>query len=131
MLRWPQRPRIAGILCYDEYGLELSSKLCRALGLPGTSPELLGVLRDKHAFRRACADAGMSTVRHMACTQAAVESVNGAAETASNGPANHSRCMRHTQAVWCAKMAQPLLRPDARRRGCNLEVLMSALMSAL
>ena len=75
VLRWPKRSRVAGILCYDEYGLELSSQLSLRLGLRGTSPQLLGVLRDKHAFRRACADAGMHTVRHMPCTQEAVEAI--------------------------------------------------------
>ena len=81
VMQWSKVGRIAGILCYDEYGLELSARLCRSLGLVGTSPELLRVLRDKHAFRRACAVAGMRTVQHMPCNLEAVEAIaSGARE---------------------------------------------------
>jgi hypothetical protein len=75
VLKWSKVGRIAGILCYDEYGLELSARLTRGLGLVGTGVELLHVLRDKHTLRCACAAAGMRTLRHMPCDADAVEAI--------------------------------------------------------
>eukprot|EP00040_Diaphanoeca_grandis_P032300 m.195467 g.195467 ORF g.195467 m.195467 type:complete len:501 (-) comp32569_c0_seq1:350-1852(-) len=59
---------IAGVLCYDEFGLLLSAEICAHFQLPGTPPSIVKTIRDKQLFRNACDTAGLATVRHAKCT---------------------------------------------------------------
>eukprot|EP01063_Lacrimia_lanifica_P019363 TRINITY_DN2654_c0_g3_i1.p1 TRINITY_DN2654_c0_g3~~TRINITY_DN2654_c0_g3_i1.p1 ORF type:complete len:479 (+),score=24.83 TRINITY_DN2654_c0_g3_i1:40-1476(+) len=45
---------LAGVLCYDEFGLNLTANLCERYGLPGTRPSMLQTIRDKTRFRKVC-----------------------------------------------------------------------------
>jgi biotin carboxylase len=51
--------KLDGILCYDDYSVELAAKLCDALKLPGIPPDLAARIRDKFEFRKACQQAGI------------------------------------------------------------------------
>ena len=114
---WPKRSRISGVLCYDEYGLELCSNLCCSLNLPGTRPELLRMLRDKHAFRRARADAGMCTVRHTPCTSEMVEEIASRLHQAGAvGPFHPSSSRAAAQAMRARSRSsrRPIFAPAGR-----------------
>eukprot|EP00939_MAST-03C_sp_MAST-3C-sp1_P001289 g1289.t1 len=50
----PPTRRLAGIMCYDEFGLELAANLCESFDLPGSSSRVVAILRDKHCFRKVC-----------------------------------------------------------------------------
>jgi len=62
------RRRIDGVLCYDEYGLQLAARLRQALGTPGpwhaTPPWVVEVVRSKRLFRDACVAAGVPAPRY-------------------------------------------------------------------
>ncbi|GAX83253.1 hypothetical protein CEUSTIGMA_g10679.t1 [Chlamydomonas eustigma] len=50
-----------GVICYDEYGLQLTATLANAFGIPHhTSPQVVEAMRSKWLFRKACEAAGVS-----------------------------------------------------------------------
>mmetsp|Transcript_21767 Transcript_21767/g.26424 ORF Transcript_21767/g.26424 Transcript_21767/m.26424 type:complete len:347 (+) Transcript_21767:797-1837(+) len=51
-------------MCYDEYGVELSSYLCEKFCLPGTPFGTMRMFRNKLAFRNACSEAGLCSIRY-------------------------------------------------------------------
>ncbi|KAG1672031.1 hypothetical protein FOA52_008907 [Chlamydomonas sp. UWO 241] len=57
----PVGTRLQGLLCYDEFGVELASRLAPRLGLQSSSPDVVACARSKTAFRAACAGAGLPT----------------------------------------------------------------------
>lgn len=56
---------IEGVLCYDEYGIQLASRLASSLGLPFLSSATVDQVRNKHSFRRMCTEAGLPAPRFM------------------------------------------------------------------
>lgn len=52
-----------GVLCYDEFGVELASLLAGRLGLPATPLEQLRSIRDKFSFRERCRAGGLPAAR--------------------------------------------------------------------
>lgn len=59
---------IDGLLCYDEYGLQLAARLRQALTIPGpwcsTPPSVIEVVRSKRLFRDACVAGGVPAPRY-------------------------------------------------------------------
>ena len=74
---------LSGILCYDQFGLLLTSLMCSAFGLPSSHPEVVRVLCDKHRFRLACERAGLPSLRHSVCS---AEFVRGVTSDARDWP---------------------------------------------
>ena len=68
--------RIGGIACSDDFGLQLQTELCNRLGVPGTHPDLMRVVRDKLYFREACDLAGIYTVQRADVTDEFVTAVS-------------------------------------------------------
>jgi len=64
---WSERTgnRPAGIMCYDEFGVELAATLCERLNVPGTPVETVRAARSKHAFRQRCLEHGIGAPNHV------------------------------------------------------------------
>ncbi len=63
---WVQRQpstkaAIDGVLCVDEFGVQLAAELAHHLGLPFTRPDVIERVRNKYLFREACQRAGVSS----------------------------------------------------------------------
>eukprot|EP00959_Pyramimonas_sp_CCMP1952_P295073 6171590-Pyramimonas_sp.AAC.1 len=55
--------KIDGVLCYDEFGIEIAAMLCDKLELPGTPLDTVRSVRSKHAFRARCEEFGIQSVK--------------------------------------------------------------------
>eukprot|EP00242_Pyramimonas_sp_CCMP2087_P009559 CAMPEP_0198219106 /NCGR_PEP_ID=MMETSP1445-20131203/72564_1 /TAXON_ID=36898 /ORGANISM="Pyramimonas sp., Strain CCMP2087" /LENGTH=379 /DNA_ID=CAMNT_0043896405 /DNA_START=158 /DNA_END=1294 /DNA_ORIENTATION=- len=54
--------RIDGVLCYDEFGVEIAAMLCERLSLPGTPLSTVLAARSKYSFRKRCEQHGIMSV---------------------------------------------------------------------
>jgi biotin carboxylase len=73
---WSERTgnKPAGVMCYDEFGVELAAMLCERLGVPGTPLETVRAVRSKHAFRQRCLEHGIRAPRHaLLCSEEDLE----------------------------------------------------------
>lgn len=55
---------LEGVLCYDEFGIELSANLAERLKVPGTPVSQIRAACNKLSFRERCQACGVPTVRH-------------------------------------------------------------------
>lgn len=55
---------IDGVMCYDEFGLELTAYLSDALNLPGTPLKTVQKFRSKHQFREHCQELELETIKY-------------------------------------------------------------------
>eukprot|EP00924_Labyrinthula_sp_SR-Ha-C_P014004 maker-scaffold_5-snap-gene-20.6-mRNA-1 protein AED:0.00 eAED:0.00 QI:154/1/1/1/1/1/2/76/503 len=54
----------SGVLCYDEFGLELAYYLCEELGVPGTPYDTVQKFRNKFEFRRHSEESGVPVPKY-------------------------------------------------------------------
>ena len=52
-----------GVCTFAELSLPVCAKLAQALSLPGTDPEVVSLVRDKHRVRQVVAEAGLNEIR--------------------------------------------------------------------
>jgi biotin carboxylase len=64
--KWSERTgnKPAGVMCYDEFGVELAAMLCERLNVPGTPLETVRAARSKYAFRQRCLEHGIRSPNH-------------------------------------------------------------------
>ena len=67
--------RVAGVMCYDAFGLDTAAELAAALGVPGSPAPMVRICSDKLGFRAACAANGLPAIRHAECTPALVDAI--------------------------------------------------------